>query len=220
VTAAPIRARARSPQAKEEQRSRILAEAIALFVEEGYAGFSMRKLAQRLHFTATTLYGYFKNKDDLLLAIIDQGYGLFRQHLNVASGDPAAQFGAIGKAVMDFAFKNPQLYTLMFIHRPGPLFDLSPEAVHTRLGLLTGVAQVARKTPLLASQDESAIAHTVELYWACIHGLIALTLTIPLFNETWARQNFAFLLNALTPMLQQSDKQAEAVWHSQKAAES
>jgi AcrR family transcriptional regulator len=190
--------RARSPQAKEELRERILQEAVALFVSEGYAGFSMRKLAQRLNYTATALYAYFENKDQLVLAIIEQGYELLASHLSAADGDAIEGLGAIGSAFMDFAFHNPKLYTLMFIHRPGTLYDLSPPTVRARMTLLEGVADAVRRAPGLSRVETVRLA---ELFFAVNHGLISLALTIPLFDERWARRNLRFLLDALRPLL-------------------
>lgn len=195
------RQRARTQEAKTELREQILREAVALFVEEGYAGFSMRKLARRLHFTATTLYDYYEDKHDLLLAVIGEGYQLFGTYLAGARGVPIERLAAIGRACMDFAFANPKLYTLMFIHRPGPLFDLSSATVQARMALLRGVAETVRGTPRLARADAASVQHAAELFWAINHGLISLALTIPLFNEKWARQNLDYLLEALRPLL-------------------
>lgn len=195
------RGRARTPEAKQELRTRILREAVALFVEQGYTGFSMRKLADRLEYSATALYAYFANKDELLLAIIGEGYAVFGEFLRAAGGEPGQRMEAIGRAYLDFAFANPTLYRLMFIHRPGALFDLSEGTVEARLGLLHGVVQGARKAPLFAGADEATVRQAVELFWALIHGLVSLALTIPLFDEAWARRNLAFLLRTLRPLL-------------------
>src|ERR1051325_10281923 len=96
------KSRARTPAAKEQLRELIFREAVALFVEEGYAGFSMRKLAHRLHYSAPTIYAYFANKDDLLMAIIGEGYTLFRSHVTASGADPLGRFEAVGPAYMDF----------------------------------------------------------------------------------------------------------------------
>lgn len=199
----PRRGRARTPAAKEEFRTRILREAVALFVEEGYLGFSMRKLAERLHYSATTLYTYFANKDDLVLAIIGEGYAVFGSYLSTAGAEPTERFEAVGRAYLDFAFQNPTLYRLMFIQRPGALYDLSEQTVKARMGLLHEVVRSARQAPLLARVDDASVQQAVELFWALIHGLVSLALTIPLFDETWARRNLAFLMKTLQPLLAQ-----------------
>jgi AcrR family transcriptional regulator len=195
--------RARSPEAKEELRERILAEALALFVSEGYAGFSMRKLGQRLHFTAAALYTYFANKDELLLAIIGQGYERLGRGLEAVEGEAAVErLGAIGEAFMDFAFRNPELYTLMFIQRPGTLFDLSPATVHTRMALLRNVADAARRAPRFARAREASVRQVAELFFALQHGLISLALTMPVFDERWARRNLRSLIDGMRPLLE------------------
>jgi hypothetical protein len=91
----------------------------------------------------------------------------------------------------------------MFIHRPGELFDLSPAAVQSRMALLRGVAETAGRTPGLAGADAESVLRTAELFWAVNHGLISLALTIPLFDEKWARRNLEFLLRHLKPALTQ-----------------
>ena len=193
------RGRARTTAAKEELRARILREAMALFVAEGYTGFSMRKLAHRLRYSATTLYGYFTNKDDLLLAVIEQGYDLARSRLTVREGDPLEQLQALANAYFDFAFENPVLYELMFIHRPGRVFDQTRDVVRDRLVILKQIVDAALVTPPLAQFDEPTVRHTTEVFWAALHGLVSLALTVPVFNERWARNNLAFLLGLVAP---------------------
>lgn len=195
------RRRARSPEAKQELRRRILHEALGLFVEEGYSGFSMRKLARRLRYSAPTLYAYFANKDDLLMAIVGEGYELFRSYVTRAGDGRIDRIEMLGKAYMDFAFGNPMLYKLMFIHRPGDLFDLSEQVVQERLGILTTVVRNLRDTPLLSRLDDAAAEQAVSLFWALVHGLVSLAFTIPLFDQAWARRNLAFFLDRLRPLL-------------------
>ncbi|MEZ4653646.1 MAG: helix-turn-helix domain-containing protein [Candidatus Eisenbacteria bacterium] len=39
-----------------------MSEAAALLLENGYAGFSMRRLAERIGYSVMTIYRYFENK--------------------------------------------------------------------------------------------------------------------------------------------------------------
>ncbi len=48
---------------------RVVAAAIELMDRQGVAALSMRKLGSHLSVQAMSLYGYFKNKEDLLLAV-------------------------------------------------------------------------------------------------------------------------------------------------------
>lgn len=55
----------------EDKRQEIIAVAGELFQELGYARTSMSLISQRLGGSKATLYGYFRSKEDLLLAVLD-----------------------------------------------------------------------------------------------------------------------------------------------------
>jgi AcrR family transcriptional regulator len=54
-----------------ETRARILDAARALFAEQGYAGTSMRDLAEVLGITKAALYYHFPGKADIMLALLE-----------------------------------------------------------------------------------------------------------------------------------------------------
>jgi len=66
--------RHRRKQEKEELQQTILKAAGALFLEQGYDRFSMRRLAQEIGYSDATLYLYFRNKDDLLFRVVDKAF--------------------------------------------------------------------------------------------------------------------------------------------------
>jgi AcrR family transcriptional regulator len=53
----------------EEKRSDILDIAARVFLEEGYERASMSEIAARVGGSKTTLYGYFKSKEELFMAV-------------------------------------------------------------------------------------------------------------------------------------------------------
>ena len=55
----------------EDKRQRIIAVAGDLFEELGYERASMSLISERLGGSKTTLYGYFRSKEELLLAVLD-----------------------------------------------------------------------------------------------------------------------------------------------------
>jgi AcrR family transcriptional regulator len=63
----------RRPVPKEQRREELLIAAARLFVEEGYDAASMTRIAKQAGVTANTLYWYFGDKDELLVAVAD-GY--------------------------------------------------------------------------------------------------------------------------------------------------
>ena len=61
----------RREQHKEELRRLILDTAERLFVEAGsYDAVSMRKIAKEIDYSATTIYLYFKDKDELFQTLL------------------------------------------------------------------------------------------------------------------------------------------------------
>jgi AcrR family transcriptional regulator len=63
--------RNRRPQDREEKRSEIVLAAERLFTGDGYERTSMTQIAAAAGVTTTTIYWYFKDKDDLLVAVLD-----------------------------------------------------------------------------------------------------------------------------------------------------
>src|SRR5262249_15993754 len=102
--------RDRREQQKEDLRRMILDVAGELILEQGYEGFSMRRVAERIGYSATTIYRYYEDKDDLLFAVINEGFSEFaRQLRGAAEGarDPLKRLEALGRAYIRFGLENP-----------------------------------------------------------------------------------------------------------------
>ncbi len=63
--------RNKRPQASEEKRAEIVAAARELFVDAGYEATPMGRLAATVGVSANTIYWYFADKDDVLIAVLD-----------------------------------------------------------------------------------------------------------------------------------------------------
>lgn len=71
---------------QRERRSRILATARQMLDDEGYAGMTMRTLAERAGVASATLYNLYSSKDELVLAALDDLVTEIR-HRIVAGGE-------------------------------------------------------------------------------------------------------------------------------------
>jgi AcrR family transcriptional regulator len=75
----------------EDTRARILAVALELVSERGFAGTSIRELAERLDLTTAAMYYHFSSKDDLLDALVAPLVdGLVELSAEARSGELAA----------------------------------------------------------------------------------------------------------------------------------
>jgi AcrR family transcriptional regulator len=63
-------------------RERLLETAIGMFAEKGYAGTSVRAIVEQAGVSKPVLYYYFKSKEGLFLAILDQAEDLQKQLLS------------------------------------------------------------------------------------------------------------------------------------------
>jgi AcrR family transcriptional regulator len=55
----------RREREQEQLRRKIFDAASELFAQEGYQNVSMRKIAERIEYSPTTIYLYFKDKNEL-----------------------------------------------------------------------------------------------------------------------------------------------------------
>lgn len=102
---------------KEEFRREILDSAREIFINDGYDGFSMRKLAEKIDYSPTTIYLYFRNKDDLLFAICEEFFAGFFAELNYirsVSQDPIETLRQAFLYLIGFGLKNPNQYKVIF----------------------------------------------------------------------------------------------------------
>lgn len=111
-------------QARAQVRQAILDAARVLFAKEGYAGLSMRRLAESIGYTSRTIYLYFADKDDLLSELIEEDVGRLADRLETVAAeypDPGERLEAVALAYVAFGLENPHAYEAAFMLRHHPL---------------------------------------------------------------------------------------------------
>lgn len=96
-------------------REKIEVEALALIEERGLEGFSTRKLGERLHCEAMSVYHHFPSKAHLLDALVDRTL----RNLPIASRDaaPAERIRRLAQAWRAMSRQSPRFYLWMALHR-------------------------------------------------------------------------------------------------------
>jgi AcrR family transcriptional regulator len=177
--------RQRREQEKQELRQLILKTAAELFVERGYENFSLRQVAERIGYSATTIYLYFKDKDDLLFTLVDDAFARFTQDITAAAAstdDPAERLIALGRAYIAFGLDNPVYYQLMFMQRSDFLMGYRAGEDQPRRASLLGLqhaVQEAIDAGVLRPGDAVTYGDTL---WALVHGIVALAISIPFLD--------------------------------------
>jgi AcrR family transcriptional regulator len=185
--------RRRREQEKDSLRRRILDTAGSLFLEHGYEGLSMRQIAERIGYSATTIYRYYENKDDLLFAIVYEGFIRFGKQLTKAvqaSEDPRERLPALGHAYIEFGLKNPVYYQLMFMQRFDFLFESRAEQKAPMIesfGMLQQVVEQGMHAGIIKQGDPETTATVI---WAVVHGITSLAIAdAKRFNKKQVRQS-------------------------------
>jgi AcrR family transcriptional regulator len=159
-------------------RQRICVAAERLFAAHGPAAISMRQLGAELGVTSMTLYRYYKDKDDILAAVRARAFDRIAEALErglAESLGPSDQGAPVAAAYIDFAFKNPAAYRLMFELTQANEADY-PDLVRASSrarDTLRAFVEHAIAVGLFEDERPDVVAHA---YWAAIHGLVVLQL--------------------------------------------
>lgn len=185
--------RRRREQEREDLRWRILDAAGSLFLEQGYEGLSMRQIAERIGYSATTIYRYYEDKDDLLFAIVQEGFLRFGKALTKAAqsgDDPRERLAALGRAYIDFGLKNPVYYRLMFMQRFEFLFESRAEQQAPMIdsfAVLRRAVEQAMGAGFLRQGDPETVSVVI---WSVVHGITSLAIAgAKRFNKKQVRES-------------------------------
>ena len=100
----------------DDTRERVIDAAQAIFARDGYAGASMREIADRVGIQRPSLFYHFKNKEALFVAAHEQVFTriapLFQEML-APDGDPFAQLDRLSRAVLSVTAEEPDFARMM-----------------------------------------------------------------------------------------------------------
>ena len=190
---------------KLETRQAIFRAAAELLDEAGYEAFSLRKLAARIGYTPTTIYRYFRDKDELVSAVMLEGYAAFTRALGAAADradDPFGKIDALGSAYVEFGLAHPVMYRVLFMQRPDIWLRMPPERVQAVCGsdafqLLVGAVRLAVET---GRSRTTHVENASLALWALMHGIVSLCLAMPHMSEPAERRKMiegAFALSRM-----------------------
>jgi AcrR family transcriptional regulator len=190
----------RRDQQKADLRQGILGAATKLFEEKGYEDFSLRQVAEAIGYSPTTIYLYFKDKDDLLLHTAYDGFKLFGESLETSyrsETHPLERLRAVGWAYFHFAMSHPIHYRLMFMQR-GEFLQKKPEgydSIIDSFDVLRRVIQEGVEAGIIVPGDVRAYAAVI---WASVHGVVSLALVDQLgFSLEQAKHLFGMQMEAI-----------------------
>ena len=163
----------RKEREKELLQKSILTAAREVFLEKGFDQTSIRSIAQKIEYSPTTIYLYYKDKDAILYALHAEGFQLLGSKIEALFSveDPYERLKAMGRIYIQFAMDHPDYYDLMFVQK-SPMSHLEDdekwkEGASAFDGLKLTVQQCIDQG-YLPFNDAEAGAYMV---WSTMHGM-------------------------------------------------
>ncbi|MBA3713548.1 MAG: TetR/AcrR family transcriptional regulator [Pyrinomonadaceae bacterium] len=183
----------RREKQREELRQEILDAARTLFIREGYENVSMRKVAEKIEYSPTTIYLYFKSKAELLNCLCEETFAKLGARLEALAKDSPDPVEGLRKGLrvyIEFGLKNPSHYTVTFINHPlhheglGEEFAYEGSMGHKAFSYLSAAVGECVRQKKFRRVDVEA---TSQATWAAVHGLTSLLIVHPDFP--WVARN-------------------------------
>jgi AcrR family transcriptional regulator len=114
--------RERQVRERETVRRKILNAARTLFLNEGYANVSMRKIAEQIEYSPGAIYSYFASKEDIFFALAEEGLQFVREHC-LAEPRAHAPLDRVREALWrfyTFSKEQPEYFSLVFVDSAVP----------------------------------------------------------------------------------------------------
>jgi AcrR family transcriptional regulator len=174
---------------RQQLRTLIIDAARELFVTKGYEAVTMREVAKRIGYSATSIYLHFADKEGLLRAICDTDMLALASSLKevMQIADPVERMNTLGLGYAQFALTHPNHYRMIFMT---PRLPCSPETSSLQQNNAEQDAYFQLKTVVndvfLAGRfkpeitDPELVAQTV---WAAMHGVCSLEIIMA--QDTW-----------------------------------
>ncbi|MCM3320960.1 TetR/AcrR family transcriptional regulator [Cytobacillus kochii] len=175
---------------KEIIKEKIVNTATELFSLYGYEHVSMRKIAEKIEYSPTTIYNYFKNKNELLFVLLKHGYKLFYHSLDTARKDNEKEnfdrkLKEVFRAYIEFGLANKDYYKLMFmmnIDSDDSLMGCENEKAKA-FSILMSLAGEGNKHHYFINSNEMLVS---QIIWGQLHGITSLLISY---------QNFSWIPN-------------------------
>jgi len=162
----------------EGTKARLLTEARDLYLEVGFAHFSLREVARRVGVSAAAVYRHFDSKEALLREVCAAGFRQFGAYLlrALSEATPRGRLLRSGELYYRFGIENPRDYRVIFMGDAEPFMAKedskgSPDATFQ---FLIDRVRECMQARVLKKRDEAEVAAII---WAHVHGLVSLRLS-------------------------------------------
>ena len=172
----------RRARQKRFLRQEILDAASELFVREGYENVSMRRIAEKIEYSPTTIYLHFRDKADLLEQVCQETFGRLSKvlaRIEEQPRDPVERLKHGLVAYIRFGLENPHHYRATFM-MPVPEEFVARKRAKPDAAGLEAFDFLRRNVSDCVSAGKFPkidVELASQTFWAGIHGVTSLLIT-------------------------------------------
>ena len=162
---------------KTDIRRKILDVTRELLINKGITQVSIRLIAKQVECSVGTIYFYFKDKDELVHALIEEGFEKLielQEKTESQYPEPIERLKALCKNYINFALENPEYYEIMFMLKQERMARYPAEKyrrARKSLDIISNTLNLYAEKEKINVGDTFLAAH---LIWTFMHGLVTL----------------------------------------------
>lgn len=178
----------RRAREKEELRGQIISAGRELFAEEGFEAVSVRKIAEKIEYSPTTIYLYFQDKADLFDCVVEERMREFYDKLQTPEHNGPSPIDNLRlglRAYVDFWIAHPNEFRMTFTT---DLKSLDPNrnwrCIELGQQIYSKLRDNLRDCHVRGQLEIQDLELTAQMVWVQIFGVMSLRIMKPHFP--WA----------------------------------
>jgi AcrR family transcriptional regulator len=173
------------PSDGDQTKARLLGAARDLYLEEGFARFSLREVARRVGVSAPAVYRHYDGKEALLREVCAAGFRIFSSYLlrALSGSTPRERMALCAEQYLRFGLENPRDYRVIFMGGAEEYAAVTASGKKSGKAIVEGDStfqflvdrvRECSQAHVLRKDDPQALAMVI---WAHVHGLVSLRLS-------------------------------------------
>lgn len=170
----------RKEKQKQDIKKMILDASMKLFVEEGFDNVTIRKIADLIEYSPTTVYLYFKDKDEIFFQLSQVGFEkMLELNQNLTTiANPLMRLYKMGENYIHFGMTNPEFYDVMFIQLApmdciSKMEELEWSAGNAAIENLKELLKECMDKGFIQKAPVEIVAMSI---WGLVHGMVSLAI--------------------------------------------
>jgi len=168
----------RKQRATEDLKKKILDAAMQILVTEGYRKLSIRKICARVEYSPAAIYHYFRDKEEIVSRIVEDGYGRILERLKknrMDPEDPDSTFLSMAESYVGLVLENPNVFRAVLLEDIG---EASRQVWMLEEGITAKRDSIAALSRMIGVFVANGTFKAVDLemaslsIWCALHGLV------------------------------------------------